>query len=173
MQSKIELQPRHQQHLARWEELQSDPELAKLPYKIETDRFGRILMSPPPFFDHARYAAKIIDLLHGLLPAGKAFGETPVLTPDGVKVTDAAWFSADYAHELEGQHPAALERAPEICVEVLSPSNTLEEMAEKRALYFEAGAREVWLCALDGKITFYTPEPCAQSAICSEFPSQI
>jgi hypothetical protein len=26
----------------------------KLPYKIETDRLGRILMSPPPFFDHVR-----------------------------------------------------------------------------------------------------------------------
>ena len=89
------------------------------------------------------------------------------------EVTDAAWISAGYAAELEGQHPAALERAPEICVEVLSPSNTNEEMAEKSALYFEAGAHEVWLCGLDGKIAFYTPEPSAQSAICSEFPSQI
>ena len=135
MQSKVQLQPRHQQHLARWEELGSDPELAKLPYKIETDRLGRILMSPPPFFDHVRHVARIIELLHGLLPAGKVLAETPVVTSDGVKVTDAAWISAGYAHELEGQNPAALERAPEICVEVLSPSNTAEDMAEKRALY--------------------------------------
>ena len=173
MQTKIELQPRREQHLARWEELGADLELAKLPYKIETDRLGRILMSPPPFFDHVRHVARIIELLHGHLPAGKALPETPVVTSDGVKVTDAAWISAGYAAELEGKHPAALERAPEICVEVLSPSNTVEEMAEKSALYFEAGAQEVWLCGLDGKIAFYTPEPSAQSAICSEFPSQI
>jgi Uma2 family endonuclease len=173
MQTKIELQPRHEQHLARWEELQALPELAKLPFKIETDRLGRILMSPPPFFSHARYAARIIELLHDHLPAGKAFPETPIVTTDGVKVTDAAWFSASYAHELEGQNPPALERAPEICVEVLSPSNTAEEMAEKCALYFEAGAQEVWLCGLHGKIAFYTPDLSAQSAICSEFPSQI
>jgi hypothetical protein len=57
MGTKIELQPRHEQHLARWEELQALPELAKLPFKIETDRLGRILMGPPPFFSHARYAA--------------------------------------------------------------------------------------------------------------------
>jgi len=38
---------------------------------------------------------------------------------------------------------------------------------------FEAGAQEVWLCGLDGKIAFNTPDPSAQSAICSEFPSQI
>ena len=159
--------------MARWAELQADQKLAQLPYKIETDRFGRILMSPPPFFDHARYVAKIIELLHLLLPAGKTFAETPVVTSDGVKVTDAAWLSAVYALELEGQHVAALERAPEICVEVLSPSNTAEEMTEKRALYFEAGAREVWLCELDGKMAFYTPEPAAQSSICREFPSRL
>jgi len=172
-QTTIELQPRNEQHLARWKELGADPELAKLPYKIETDRLGRILMSPPPFFDHVRHVARIIELLHGHLPAGKALAETPVVTSDGVKVTDAAWISARYAAELEGQHPAALERAPEICVEVLSPSNTAEEMAEKGALYFEAGAHEVWLCGVDGKIAFYMPEPSAQSAICDGFPSEI
>ena len=130
-------------------------------------------MSPPPFFDHVRHVARIIELLHGHLPAGRALAETPVVTSDGVKVTDAAWISARYAAELEGQHPAALERAPEICIEVLSPSNTAEEMAEKRALYLEAGAQEVWLCGLDGKIAFYTPGPSAQSAICIGFPGKI
>jgi Uma2 family endonuclease len=169
----IELRPNHQRHLARWQELGADPQLARLPYKIETDRLGRILMSPPPFFDHVRYVARIIELSHALLPAGKVLPETPVVTSDGVKVTDAAWISAAYAQELEGQHPAALERAPEICIEVLSPSNTVDEMAEKSALYFDAGAREVWLCGLDGKIAFYTPEPAPQSTICPEFPNEI
>jgi len=130
-------------------------------------------MSPPPFFDHVRYVARIIELSHGLLPAGKVLSETPVVTSDGVKATDAAWISAAYAEELEGQHPAALERAPEICIEVLSPSDTVEEMAEKSALYFDAGAREVWLCGLNGKITFYTPEPTPKSAIYPEFPNEI
>src|SRR6202047_4735830 len=117
MNTKIELQPRREQHLARWEDLGADLELAKLPYKIETDRLGRILMSPPPFFDHVRHVARIIELLHGELlhgellhghlPGGKVLAETPVVTSDGVKVTDAAWISAEYAAELEGQHPAA------------------------------------------------------------------
>jgi hypothetical protein len=172
MQTKIELQPRREQHLARWEELGADLELAKLPYKIETDRLGRILMSPPPFFDHVRHIARIIELLHGHLPGGKVLPETPVVTSDGVKVTDAAWISAGYAAELEGQHPALGTGTRDLRRGTL-PSNTAEEMAEKCALYFEAGAQEVWLCGLDGKIAFYTPEPSAQSAIFSEFPSQI
>ena len=36
-------------------------------------------------------------------------------------------------------------------------------MAEKRTLYFEAGAREVWLCELDGRLHFY----CGGSSILS------
>ena len=83
------------------------------------------------------------------------------------------WMSAGYFRELEAKEPLVLERAPEICVEVLSPSNSVEEMAEKRLLYLEAGAQEVWLCGLDGKITFYTPAPSAQSVICPHFPTQI
>ena len=173
MQTTIELQPKREQHLARWKQLGADRELAKLPFKIETDRLGRILMSPPPFFDHVRRVATILELLHAHMHAGKVLAETPVVTSDGVKVTDAAWLSAEYAQELEGQNPPALERAPEICVEVLSPSNSVEEMVEKRALYFEAGAKEVWLCGLDGKMTFYAPEHSVHSGICRGFPCQI
>ena len=67
-------------------------------------------------------------------------------------------FERTYAKELEVKEPLVLERAPEICVEVLSPTNSLAEMNEKRALYFEAGAHEVWICGLDGKMEFYTPD---------------
>ena len=59
-------------------------------------------------------------------------------------------------------------------MEILSPSNSMEEMAEKRALYFEAGAREVWLCELDGRLSFYCGgNLCEDSEICSAFPKQI
>jgi Uma2 family endonuclease len=68
----------------------------------------------------------------------------------------------------------ALVQAPEICIEVISPSNTAEEIAEKRALYFEAGAREVWICELDGRLSFYCGgELCEDSEICCRFPNQI
>jgi Uma2 family endonuclease len=59
-------------------------------------------------------------------------------------------------------------------VEILSPSNTTEEMAEKRALYFEAGAREVWIFELDGRLSFYCGgDLCENSELCSRFPKQI
>jgi Uma2 family endonuclease len=168
----IEIQPQLDA-IERWQELLADPELARWSGKIETDRFGRILMSPPPGFSHTRYAAAIIRLLNTLLPDGHATAETPINTADGVKVADAAWFSRVYWQELEPKDPPALERAPEICIEVLSPSNSDKEMAEKRALYFEAGAQEVWLCGLDGKISFYTPELSERSTLCRQFPDHV
>jgi Uma2 family endonuclease len=45
---------------------------------------------------------------------------------------------------------------PEIVVEVLSGSNTRAGMEEKRRLYFEAGAREVWMCDPEGRLDFYS-----------------
>jgi Uma2 family endonuclease len=35
--------------------------------------------------------------------------------------------------------------APDLAIEVMSPSNTQREMEEKTALYFGAGARTVWI----------------------------
>jgi Uma2 family endonuclease len=48
-----------------------------------------------------------------------------------------------------------LVRAPEVCVEVFSASNTFAEIAEKIVLYFEAGAQEVWTCDQDGILEFH------------------
>jgi hypothetical protein len=46
-------------------------------------------------------------------------------------------------------------------------------MNEKRALYFEAGALEVWLWGGDGKMEFYTPDLAAASRLCPAFLGQI
>jgi Uma2 family endonuclease len=58
-----------------------------------------------------------------------------------------------------------LRRAPEICVEIRSPGNSTAEMNEKRAHYFEAGAREVWIVDLTGQISFFVPEQAERSLI--------
>jgi len=70
---------------------------------------------------------------------------------------------------------AAFEQAPEICVEVISPSNPDSELGQKKQLYFEAGAEEVWFCLQDGRMEFYEPSqpdvPLAVSPRCPAFPS--
>jgi Uma2 family endonuclease len=157
--------------VARWHELLDDPELARWPGRIETDRFGRIIMSPPPGLPHGSRQSTICQLLAARLPDGQVITECPLVTLDGVKGIDVAWLKGGRTELAEGK--LVLERAPEICVEVLSPSNSEAEMEEKRLLYFAAGAQEVWLCGRDGKMEFYTPVLAATSRICPLFPGQL
>jgi uncharacterized protein (TIGR02246 family) len=80
--------------------------------------------------------------------------KNPIRASGNVKVMDVAWLGSDYAKLLEQSRPLILERAPQICIEVLSESNSPEEMAEKRGLYFEAGAKEVWICSAGRALKF-------------------
>ena len=173
----IHLQPSTNQtafNLKRLAELLADPELARLPHRIETDRHGRILMSPPPAPAHGNFQSEIAYILRSLLPAGRVVTECPLSTSDGVKAIDVAWLRAGRAEELRST--VCLVHAPDLCVEVLSPSNPPAEIAEKVALYFEAGAREVWTCDQDGTLEFHfsTPPTVRQaSEICPAFPQAI
>ena len=149
-------------NLRRWAQLTADTslgrELAKIEGRIETDRHGHIVMSPPPGFSHGSYQLEIGSLLRSMLPEGRAVTECPISTADGVKAADVAWISKARLDEI-GEN-TCLTQAPEICAEVVSPDNTRTEMEEKKALYFSAGAQEVWLCDRTGKMTFY----CASEA---------
>src|SRR6476659_5398417 len=99
-------------NLKRWREVLADPSLAKLPHRIETDRHGHIVMSPPPAFSHSQRQGKIVGLMLKLLSEGQAMPECPLSTSDGVKAIDAAWLSAE--REEHVRKPIVLERAPEI-----------------------------------------------------------
>jgi Uma2 family endonuclease len=46
--------------------------------------------------------------------------------------------------------------APDLCVEVLSPTNTRIQMAEKTNAYLAAGAKEVWIVDENGIPEIYT-----------------
>ncbi|MEZ5299110.1 MAG: Uma2 family endonuclease [Verrucomicrobiales bacterium] len=160
----------------RWKEIASDPALARIEGRIEMDRHGHILMTPPPGFYHADRQADVLAELRRLLPTGgKARPEVPVSTAAGIRAADVAWIS-----DLRLKGALAddlLMVAPEICIEILSPSNTRAEIEEKRALYFDAGADEVWICDLEGRLFFFLKaapgEAAARSALCPDFPAAV
>ena len=160
-------------NLDRWAEIVADPRLAKLPDRLETDRYGHILMTPPPGFPHSDRQGNIADLLKDLLPNGRTLAECPLSTADGVKAIDLAWLARNRAEFRE--RPLVLTSAPEICIEVFAPSNTQREMDEKRALYFDAGASEVWICNLDGSMSFFSgvDHQLSTSLLCPSFPATI
>jgi Uma2 family endonuclease len=63
--------------------------------------------------------------------------------PDTVLAPDLAFVRADRLPSLDVQGYLAL--APDLAVEVISPSNSAAQIAEKVALYLEAGTRLVWV----------------------------
>jgi len=161
-------------NLKRWREVLADPELVGLPYRIETDRHGHILMSPPPVPAHGKKQNRIGSILEQLLPDGHVITECPVSTADGVKAIDVAWLALERGPEADTE--TCLTRAPEICVEIISPSNTASEIQEKIALYFDSGATEVWICEKDGTIRFYffaPPDLRPLSELCPRFPLHV
>jgi len=174
MQLTIAILPREDQlafNQRRWDEVCADPHLRLLDGKFETDHHGKVLFMPPATVSHNDFANEICFLLKELL-GGKLRTECPVNTIAGVKVPDVVWFSAERHARSRGLPAHAI--APEICVEVRSPSNTVRELDEKRAWFFDAGAEEVWRCDEDGRMQFFLkghPTHDAEtSQLCPDFP---
>ena len=156
---------------ASWKELCADPALQDLPYKIETNVRGQLVMSPTYQY-HGRFAFLIAGALEEHLPAGEASVACAIRTSQGVKVADAVWCTAERWEQIKDAYDAPV--APQICGEVLSPANTYDEMPEKRVLYVEAGAEEVWLCDAKGAISFVDPDGRRESSRrVPSFPSSI
>lgn len=157
----------------QWVDVVNDPSLHNLPYKIELDQLGRILMTPHwPI--HSELQSVIQDELSRRLTGGRVVQEYAIQTTAGVRVADVAWRSDARWQTIQAAGPGPARIAPEICIEVLSNSNSDLEMAEKRILYFEAGALEVWLCEEAGRLRFFTPDgEIARSEQVPSFPLRV
>lgn len=134
----------------QWADVIADATLRDLPYKIELDRWGNIVMIPASNW-HGR-----LKCIVGGAPRRSGYEVIfgcAIETSQGVKVADVAWCSDDFlaAHGYETPYTAA----PEICVDVRSPSNSRGEIDEKIRLYLEAGAREVWIVFEDGRVCYF------------------
>ena len=159
---------RAEEHQERWQEIVADPTLRDLPYKVETNHRGQIVLSPHKN-QHSRQQKQIEKQLDSLLQSGEAFQEWAIATSGGTKQADAIWASDDRLAEMEKTgDPTTL--APEICVEVMSESNDWDEMEEKIALYRAAGAEEVWVVDEEGNVRFFGEEERKQSDLAPDFP---
>lgn len=155
-----------------WQEVCENPYLKDIPFKIELSGNEKIVMSPAKNF-HAVFQGEIIHILKELTKnRGKAFPECAIQTEDNVKVADVVWISQERYNQVK--YEIAYSLAPEICIEVISDSNTKKEMLEKRRLYFKAGAQEMWTCNETGNVSFYNQKgEIPQSVLIPEFPKTI
>jgi Uma2 family endonuclease len=136
----------------RWAEVMNDRALRDLPYKIELNIYGKIEMSPANN-RQARLQGYVAGEFARQLSGGSVLTQCPILTRIGVKVPDVGWASSGFFAKHGDTTP--FPEAPEICVEIVSPSNSDEEIRDKTQAHIAAGAREVWVVCEDGSVQFH------------------
>ena len=126
-------------------------------YEMPDDEFsyelqnGLLIAEPRPGCRHGRIVATITELLGahvrkrrlGVVFAGDP-GFVLARKPDTVRGPDVAFVSKQRFEE-HGDSVRAFSGAPDLAVEVLSPSNTPAAMHAKVADYLAAGTRRVWV----------------------------
>ncbi len=110
---------------------------------------GLLLSEPLPTHHHDRTMRRLLRLLEAFVESkrlGEVFAEAGYLlarNPDTVRGPDLSFVSKE---RLEGfEATRFFDGAPDLAVEILSPSNRPGQMHGKVADYFAAGARLVWL----------------------------
>jgi Uma2 family endonuclease len=112
---------------------------------------GELRVTPPPGAPHAMAARNLVHLLD----AHTSQRELGTVFPDGtsyellrlphtVRVPDVSFVRAGRL-PVEGVGPGPLRMAPDLAVEVLSPSETASELEEKLSEYAIAGIQLVWV----------------------------
>lgn len=154
-----------------WKEICEDSAFQNLPYKIETDNRGNIFMSPM-YARHGFFQTRISIVMNSVYPEYIPVSECAVKTAQGTKVADIAFFTKERWEKVKDEYDVSI--SPEIAVEVLSFSNSIEETLLKKDLYFAAGSVEFWICDFEGNMEFYAhSSKMENSFLCPNFPKTI
>ncbi len=140
----------------KWREVVNSPYLQDLPFKLELNEDGKVEFAMSPATNRHSYWQFRIGVMLERALGGEALVECSILTSKGVKVADVVWASEAFFARYRDATPYP--KAPDLCIEVASPSNTADELAKKTRLYLEAGAVEVWIVREDGTVELYGPE---------------
>lgn len=121
-------------------------------------RGGEAVLATFPNKGHVEREERLLDLLR---PLAKGRGRLSkrfsfrALPEHEYRQADVAYVSASRWREVGPDDN--LRGAPDLVIEVLSPSNTADEMEDKRALCLENGGLEFWVVRPRAKtITVYT-----------------
>lgn len=140
----------------KWREVVDSPYLRDLPFKLELNEDGKVEFAMSPATNRHSYWQFRIGVMLERTLGGEALVECSILTDKGVKVADVVWCSPAFL--TQHGHETPYTQAPELCIEVASPSNTTDELTKKTRLYLEAGAVEAWIVYGDGTVEVYAPE---------------
>ena len=112
---------------------------------------GEVRMTPPPGAPHGTAATNLLVMLANHVRSrslGRAFGDSfgyeLIRLPHTARVPDLSFVGADRL-PTGGVGPGLLKIAPDLAVEVLSPSETASSLQEKLDDYASAGTPLVWV----------------------------
>ncbi|MPZ22310.1 MAG: Uma2 family endonuclease [Dehalococcoidia bacterium] len=129
---------------------------------------GELRKMAPAFGEHGYVAGRIHEALL-LFVAEKRLGlilsaDTGYKLesqPDTVRAPDVAFVSAGRLADV--RKAGFVSGAPDLVVEVLSPSNSAREMTEKVEQYLTAGCRLLWIVDPEGRsVTVWMPDRTAR-----------
>lgn len=112
---------------------------------------GELLMSPAPATEHQLLVGKLYRMIADIVPNGDVLmAPTDVYFDDGhVVQPDIFWVSPDSQCT---RTPRYYQGAPDLVVEVLSPSTALRDKSIKFDLYERFGVREYWLADYNAEL---------------------
>ena len=113
---------------------------------------GELIVMPSPFGQHGRIQLKIGSILLSFVDSrslGLVFTETGFrLSRDTVRGPDISFIRAERASALDLKK--RFECAPDLAIEIISPSETAKEIAHKVRQYLQAGSA-VWVVYPDDR----------------------
>ncbi len=126
-----------------WQEVCDHPSLQDLPFKIELNHWGQIVMAPITT-QRSVLLTEIFTKLKQLQSVGQVLLRCPIQMPDGsVNVADVLWMS-DACFNQHKHEEVAFSIAPEICVEVMLRGIHTELLdTQKSRLFCQRCARSV------------------------------
>jgi len=127
--------PRAKKHQSRWGEITKDAALQNLPYKVETNHRGQIVLSPHRN-RHSAVQEDVQDVLRKHAPNGRQPPGFAIATSEGVKVPDVIWSSPERWNQMqETGDPTTLYQMRRFTIHVLViPKEPATEVAETIAV---------------------------------------
>lgn len=130
---------------------EDDVERFDVHHDLHYELIDGVLVRKPMSSFESLLSMRLVTILNlFVLPRklGWILGEAGMLRlwPGRIRIPDVSYISR--AQTVDGNYPRNQPIAdlfPDLAVEVLSPSNTAEEMEEKLSDYFQSGTRLVWI----------------------------
>jgi len=123
-------------------------------------RHGELVTLAPPIQEHSRAQWQLrrsLERAAGECGAVKEEFSFRALPDYEYRVADVAFLSKDRWENIDPK--GLLSGAPELVIEVLSPSNTVAEIFDKKTLCLENGSLEFWIVDLDHRqVEVSTPD---------------